>query len=439
MRILFIGKYPPLVGGVSSLLYWKARLLARAGFGVVVVSSSQQAHSRHRLIWSDEIVTTKDIKVKYLSDLEEKNLIPHSKALVTRLTSLACDIVEKGTVDLVESVYMEPNATVASLISSWFAIPHGIKHAGSDVGRLLESREYSSALKRLLKNSDYILTGANHLQRFLAMNINKACLVEDHELYPVQTHFNPTGNKLDLNEYSLLVRELKSGVLEGLHYYQSLANNKLDMSRPTLGIYSKASIYKGHAELIEALSRLKKEGYEFNLAILLQGSQNIIAAFYEKIEQYDLGTNTLMFPFIANEDIPRFIRACNAICYLENNFPIRQHNNSRVPMEVLFCGRHLIISDEVAKHPKLALIPRFLENSSVVSMNDPNSLYKTLKHYLKHVSLYQKMALDIYEGYCLSSSMQTEIQTQKLADFYVQLHKRAKENYHQKTKRATLP
>jgi glycosyltransferase involved in cell wall biosynthesis len=421
VALLFIGKYPPIVGGVSSLLFWKTLLLARTGIEVCVLSCAQQAQKKHRLIWSDQAPSNDNLNIYCLNDIYEANVIPHSPALATRLASLACHIVTKHTVDLIEGVYMEPNALVAAIVSQWFQIPYGIKHAGSDVGRLLNNPEYTDALKMLLKKANYILTGANHFQRFYKMQISRSCLLEDPYVYPVREYFSPEGETINLNEFAGLVEKLKPPMLNGLIYYQGLARKNLDLSLPTIGIYGKASHYKGHHSLLDSLKKLKHDGYQFNLAIIIQGHEGFIANIYQKIVSHELEENTLLLPFIANNDIPRFIRACDAVCYLENNFPIAQHDNAKVPLEVLFCGRHLIVSDEVASHPRLSAIYNFIKYCTIVSMRKKNDLYHKLKHYLMNVEAYRKKSLLLYEQFCLSSNMDTNVQAQNLADWYVQL------------------
>jgi hypothetical protein len=47
MRICFIGKYPPIQGGVSAQTYWAVRGLAERGHEVCVVTNADEVEDRN--------------------------------------------------------------------------------------------------------------------------------------------------------------------------------------------------------------------------------------------------------------------------------------------------------------------------------------------------------------------------------------------------------
>ncbi len=54
MRICFIGKYPPIEGGVSSHAYWLAKALGKKGHEVHVVTNAQEVekeYCEHSELW----------------------------------------------------------------------------------------------------------------------------------------------------------------------------------------------------------------------------------------------------------------------------------------------------------------------------------------------------------------------------------------------------
>jgi hypothetical protein len=49
MRILIVGKYPPIQGGVSSHTYWLARGLGELGHDVSVVTNADRVEEMYRI------------------------------------------------------------------------------------------------------------------------------------------------------------------------------------------------------------------------------------------------------------------------------------------------------------------------------------------------------------------------------------------------------
>ena len=162
MHFLLLAKYPPIVGGLATVNYWKAWLLAQAGVKITIVTNADEVSKAHGLIWQCSEALP-NVRVKYLSKSNHYKIIPRSQAYVTRLVSVSCSVLETEKIDFIEASYLEPNGASAVMLSQWFGLPYGIKHAGSDVGKLLDGIEYSAAYQRILSNADYILTGKNHI------------------------------------------------------------------------------------------------------------------------------------------------------------------------------------------------------------------------------------------------------------------------------------
>ncbi|HEU5383047.1 MAG TPA: glycosyltransferase, partial [Ktedonobacteraceae bacterium] len=100
-------------------------------------------------------------------------------------------------------------------------------------------------------------------------------------------------------------------------------------------------------DLLQALGSLRREGIAFQLLALTQGSSSVLSRFATSIEEQGLADVAWLLPFLPHWDVPHFVRACTAICFLERDFPIPIHTPF-IPCEVFSCGTCLLLSHEVA-------------------------------------------------------------------------------------------
>ena len=130
--------------------------------------------------------------------------------------------------------------------------------------------------------------------------------------------------------------------------FQQLAQKSFCPDVPTIGIYGKIGAVKGSFDLVQALGRLRREGAAFQFLALTQGSSSLLAEFAATIEAQGLADVTWLLPFLPHWDVPHFLRACTAICFLERDFPISIHT-PLIPLEVFSCGTCLVLSHEIAE------------------------------------------------------------------------------------------
>src|SRR5690606_19172988 len=77
------------------------------------------------------------------------------------------------------------------------------------------------------------------------------------------------------------------------------------------------------------------------------GTINSLVKYYDRILSSEyLSENTWVLPFIPHWRISSFIKSCDLICFLENNFPIKIHR-PQVPFEVLSQGTCLLLSKDI--------------------------------------------------------------------------------------------
>jgi hypothetical protein len=117
---------------------------------------------------------------------------------------------------------------------------------------------------------------------------------------------------------------------------------------PYFGIFGKLGENKGSFALLEALHRLKIAGLDVGLVALAHGRPEVDRRFRERASELRLVDRIAQIPFLPHWRVPEFLRACLAVCCLEQNFPIG-HHTPMTPREVLLCGACLVGSTEVIR------------------------------------------------------------------------------------------
>ena len=130
-----------------------------------------------------------------------------------------------------------------------------------------------------------------------------------------------------------------------LKILETITNNKINKNKITIGIYGKIGSVKGTLELIKSLEILSIKNIEFNfLQIPLANNDTIEAYLKELIKHPKVLQNTILLPPLAPWEIPGFIRTCDIVCFLENNFDI--HHTPKIAMEILSAGSCLFCTND---------------------------------------------------------------------------------------------
>lgn len=348
MRICALIKYPPIQGGVSAQGYWLARGLAERGHQVDVVTNSMEVEAEYRLRLTEEDrewltarfdnggrvrLHTPEIFSPKLSH------IPSANPFVSKLAGLATRVIREHDSQVIFSYYLEPNGVAANLASAWTGKPYIVQHAGSDLGRLMKQPGLDSAYIEVFRRAQGICTGSPYT--FLGMGVAEDCIYSHPPFFLPKRYFSPEAEPLDLNAHIAAVEALVPGVIQ--------SPGVLDPDLPTVGIYGKLGEVKGSFDLLQSLARLRKEGKAFNFVAVTSGRDR--ARYLQALRDLDLERVSWILPFMAHWRIARFLRACDAVCFLERDFPITFHAPT-IPREVLACGTCLILSGEIlAKQP----------------------------------------------------------------------------------------
>ena len=227
-----------------------------------------------------------------------------------------------------------------------------------------------------LEKARYVVTGrhseAQSALDALGVAQEKRVLTSRRSLPDI--HYD-TSEKID---FSMLMTQAKD-------YFDKLLDNSADRDRiatmfareippevPVIGIYGKMGDAKGTFELIEALDRVAAEGTEFHLIYLAAGERWQFRQVFDHLSKHSrVEQRSWILPPVAPWQIPRFLKACDAACFLENRFPISLHTPG-VPNEILASGTALICSEEIVM--KLPLRHSLVDGKNVIVVPDPREI-----------------------------------------------------------------
>lgn len=343
MRVCAVVKYPPVQGGVSARSFWIARALASQGHDVTVVSNAAEVEQDFRiwmgeddLNWLDEQVAGAGAVRLVYTNVDQLALahIPYANPFTTKLASIATEEIRGASSDVIFSYYFEPYGLAGHLASTWTGRPLVLQHAGSDRTRLMAHSELGVAYKEMMRAAAAIISASKGLT---------GVGLPDQRIWPgpppfVPDVFNPDAAPLDVN--AILAE------VGGAAHPWVTNTDRFVPERPTIGIYGKAGRAKGSFDLLSALSRLDREGLDFNLLAMVGGEHR--RRFCEAVEESGLAERTWTLPFLAHWRVPSFIRACTAVCFLERRFPVAVHAPG-IPLEITACGTCLVLSGEIAR------------------------------------------------------------------------------------------
>ena len=372
IRACFIVKYPPIEGGVSMRCYWMARELAQRGHQIFLVTNAAEVETEYRIYMDEDDRDWYEprfadsggfVKVRNTQPLTDAMMhIPLSNPFVTKLSSVATQVIRQHGCEVIFAYYLQPYGMAAYLASQWTGVPYMVKHAGSDLGRLMKQPGLTTSYREILRAADSVSTGSDLTESFLAMGVKEENIWLGRTPQ-VPDIFHPQATPLDLNGFLK-----KLATLQNEHVHSALINtNPIDSSKPTIGIYGKVGEVKGSFDLLNALSLLKQRGLDFNFLALTQG--RALTSFKQAISELDLQDRTWIFPFIPHWKVPGFIRACTAVCFLEREFPISFHGPT-IPSEILACGTPLVVSREII-NKQHRIKDKLVDGENVLIVDDP--------------------------------------------------------------------
>jgi hypothetical protein len=232
----------------------------------------------------------------------------------------------------------------------------------------MQNPELYDCYRHVLRSADFVMASPSTLRGMLRLGVDESRIYHGVNYAVPTEYFRPGRAPLDIE--ALRTAALQEPNLAYGEAYVDLLRKEFRPDLPTIGIYGKLGYTKGSFDLLEAMAELRRSGVEFNLVGLTQGRRAITRTFAERVHSNGVADSVWLLPFVPNWDIPRFIAACTATCFLERNFPIAIHR-PLVPREVLASGGCLLLSRQVAEYQRYS---HKLDDGRNVLLVDPTDL-----------------------------------------------------------------
>jgi glycosyltransferase involved in cell wall biosynthesis len=347
VRICIIGKYPPIQGGVSARTYWSAHALAARGHDVHVVTNAKEAHPPFRMHmrhqdWQrcEATYGAGSVTVHWTDPVDRsQSYIPMASPFVSKLASLVANVHSERPFDVIYSYYLEPYGVAGHLAAEMTRVPHVVRMAGSDAGRLWHHPQFEALYDHVLGSATIVIPGSL-AGRAVRHGVRPERIGAGGGFEVPENLFCPEGPVLDLAALRSEVED--DSVLHDLLW------GGFSGDLPYFGIYGKLGETKGSFALLAAMQRLKQAGIEVGLVALAHGWPAIENRFRSRAEELGLADRILQIPFLPHWRVPEFLRSCLAVCCLEQDFPIVFHTPV-IAQEVLLCGTCLVGSTEVIR------------------------------------------------------------------------------------------
>jgi glycosyltransferase involved in cell wall biosynthesis len=371
VKICIIGKYPPIQGGVSMRTYWHAHGLAALGHEVHVVTNAKEAASPFRMYmrpedwaWCEASHGDGSVTVHWTDPVDRsQSYIPMASPFVTKLAGTAARAHASTGFDVVYSHYLEPYGVAGHLAAQIMGVPHVVRMAGSDAGRLWHHPQLEMLYDHVLKSAEAVVAVGTVAERAVERGVAAERIAPGGHFAIPESLFTPDGPRLDLNA-------LRNDVAREPDL-RDLLWGELEPSRPHFGVYGKLGERKGSFSLLSALHRLKCSGHDAGLVVLAQGAPSVQDRFRTQASELGLTDRILQLPFIPHWRVSEFLRGCLAVCCLEQEFPIGIHSPI-IPREVLMSGTCLVGSTEVIR--KLPSYDRLPHGYGCIAIEDVDDI-----------------------------------------------------------------
>jgi glycosyltransferase involved in cell wall biosynthesis len=355
VRICIIGKFPPIQGGVAVRTYWIAHDLAARGHEVHVITNAKEAsppfriHMRRQDWKRCEASYSAEgsglggsVTLHWTDPLDRsQHYIPLASPFVSKLAGTAVKVHTERPFDMIYSHYLEPYGIAGHLAGGFAHVPHVMRMAGSDAGRLWRHPQLETLYDHVLRSAATVIASGTVAGRAIKHGIDPGRIVGGERFVLPEELFCPQGPELDI---AALRREVELGSPELRDAFWGEFSGEL----PFFGIYGKLGETKGSFALLAAMARLKAEGVEVGLIAMAHGWPALEQKFRTRAAELGIADRILQIPFLPHWRVPEFLRSCFAVCCLEQDFPIVFHTPV-IAREVLACGRCLVASTEVIR------------------------------------------------------------------------------------------
>lgn len=318
MKILYIGKYPPILSGEGNKAYWLLHALAKKEHKIRVLTNSMEVEEQYRAKLTsedDERMVSENLSVVSTNRAIPHKFIPQTNPFLEKLVSLGLEEVESFNPDLIYSWYLVPYGVAGHSISQFTGKPHITQHAGSDISFLYEHPSLHTLLKEVLIKSRGVIT-YKRAEEFIK-DIGANPLIHTPSF---SDEFNPFGERTDRSK------------LEGYERFND---------ENTILFLGKITKSKGLDYIISAINNT---GSNINLLVAGDGPSRKMNE--EIVRKNNLEERIKFIGALPPWRIPPLIRSVKSVIIPEYNFEVPIHQ-SGIPYESMLCGVAPIVSEQL--------------------------------------------------------------------------------------------
>lgn len=300
-RIAFLGKYPPLEGGISAKTYWLSRGLAERGHSVHIVTHRIESGKEYSFKdYSDSVIQIPDVHI-HRPDTEIPWHIPENNEYALELLDLTIRVVRENNVQVLDTGYLVPFGIIGHMVKNMTGVRHVMRHGGSDIEKFLKKKILNTVLEEAISNSDTVITDRDN-ENVLAHIAPR--LICQAPYIPDDSFFCPSAT---------IKSKRRVAFIGKINYYWQ---------------------HKGLNNIIKIMHHLSEQ---FECWIVGQG--NGINAFRDNIGK-EIASHLIWTPFVPPWEMPDLLRKFDAIFTFESELPFPAFSN--LAMEALYSGVGII-------------------------------------------------------------------------------------------------
>src|SRR5205085_11099789 len=124
--------------------------------------------------------------------------IPMSSAFVSKIAATAAQVHSDCPVDVIYSHYMEPYGVAGHLAAQMTGVPHVVRMAGSDAGRLWHHPQLEGLYDHVLRSAQIVVTVGAVAERAIARGVAPERITAGGGFLIPENLFTSEGPELDL-------------------------------------------------------------------------------------------------------------------------------------------------------------------------------------------------------------------------------------------------
>lgn len=377
MRILVLGKIPPIEGGASNLTFSTCCDLSMVGHIIDVVSDANEVEAEMKEIGIKYKMpkNSKKINIHYIKKLDHFYQYPGSNLRSERLFGLASDLISKHNYDLIIGWYMIPYGKISVDLGLIYNIKSLIVHGGSDLLTLSKHKNLRHTISYILKHSTAIITANNRRihNMLIGFGADNSKIINLNRAFPLPKYITEKSKTLSIKKITEIVQdEIQTNYKSDtdLQDIFKITSKYRTFSYPTIILYGKVGEGKKTIEILRILNELKERGLKFNFIGLFCGSRKEL---YKSLNYFLNNTNLLnrsiILPPIAPWLIPSILDKVDIGICSEVSFGVLNHMPI-LPREMIKFGIVPIVSEDIYKSPFYKWIIQDEMNALVAHKND---------------------------------------------------------------------